>query len=266
MDAKQAAILGEPINFKGLNVYPMVVGQYKLWQACESALMLRLSALPAVYASKPYAQALFAMSRAQTLNDHYKTMWVRFMWAFCLSLKIQPDKHLTLVHDKSDPTALKAVVVIQNERTVRLEISELGELRRIMAELNGRELPDEADNMELVEAEEAVLSASSLNLKLTHEDLLAAVARDQRIRIKDLMQWTIFEFELIRSALERERRFTVCGMGEMSGNVKWPNGNPYPSLFFDRVRGNAGIVNADDLQRRLGGAVQQTNQIPNLPV
>lgn len=268
MDAKEAAILGQPINFKGLNVHPLVVGQYKWWQMCESALMLRQSSLPAIYAVKPYAQALFAMARDPMQNDHYRTLWMRFVSALCLSLKIHPseaDKHLTLIRDKNDETALRAVVVAYNEQSIRLEISELGELRKIMAELNGRELPDEADNMELIEAERDVMEASSLNLKLKHEDMLAAVARDQRIRIKDLMQWTIFEFELIRSALERERRFTVCGMGEMGGNVKWPNGNPYPSLFFDRERGNAGIVDAADLQRRLGGAVRQTDQLPNLP-
>lgn len=267
-NTKQAAILGEPISFKGLNVFPIIVEQYKTFAMCESALMIRLSALPAVYACKQYAQALHSMAWDQKLGDYQRTLWMRFLTLLCLSLHIpieDAEKSITLIRGKDDLRILKALLVTQNEKNTRLEIGDLTELRKIIAELNGRELPDEADNLELVEAEKDVLSASSLNLKVSHEALLASVARDQRIRMRDLMSWTIYEFELIRSAMERERRYTVYGIGEMGGNVKWPNGNPYPSLFFDREKGNAGVVDAADLQRRLGGAVQQATQLPNFP-
>ena len=96
--------------------------------------------------------------------------------------------------------------------------------------------------------------------------LTGHVARDQRIRIKELYEWTIYEFELIRAAIDRERRFMVFGIGENSGMVKFPKGNPYPSIFFDKPANVSGVIDAGEFTSRISGAVQTTDKLPdNLP-
>ena len=105
----------------------------------------------------------------------------------------------------------------------------------------------------------------TVSLDVDTDDLIASVASYQRKRMYEIEEWTIWEFEKIRDAMERERRFTVTNIGEMSGMVKWDKGNPYPSLFFNKKKENLGVVSAEAFQRRISGAVQTVDEIPNLP-
>jgi hypothetical protein len=153
------------------------------------------------------------------------------------------------------------------ENLEALDVSDLISLREIIAMLNGRKLPDESENAELAQADIDIRSQSGIRLDINLDSLLASVARDQRVRIKDLLPWTIYEFELIRSAIERERRFTVYGIGENSGMVKFPKGNPFPSIFFDKPAESSAVISASEFTSRINGAVKATDKLPeNLPL
>lgn len=279
-DILRAAKTGEPIRFKSLYIYPLTVNDYELLWGCESALTIRLSTLPVVYATQSYPEALFAIAMSGedvVANGEVVATprdWIKFLSLICASARIPLSAMRACIGfnvDNQDRTKLRSVSIRQtaenDEVAEILTVSDLSSLRTIIAEMNGRTLPDESENAELAQAESDVRSSGIAKLDFNLDSLLASVARDQRVRIKDLYEWTIYEFELIRAAIERERRFTVFGIGENSGMVKFPKGNPYPSIFFDKPSEVRGIIDAGEFANRISGTVQTTDKLPdNLPV
>lgn len=279
-DLLRAAKSGNPIRYRSLYIYPLTVNDYELLWGCESALTIRMSTLPVTYAMKSYPEALFEIAM---LGENVKVNeeivarpsdWVRFLSLLCASCRIPLNAMKACIGfnvDNQDKTKLRSVSIRQlaenEEATELLDVNDLSALRRIIAEMNGRKLPDESENAELAQAEMDMRASGSTTLDFSLDSLLASVARDQRVRIKDLYDWTIYEFELIRSAIDRERKFTVYGIGENSGMVKFPKGNPYPSLFFDKPAEINGVINASEFTSRISGAVQTTDKLPdNLPI
>lgn len=279
-DIHDSAKTGEPLRFKQLYVYPLTVKDYGILWGCESALTIRMSTLPVTYAIKSYAEALFAIAidgKDVVVNGDVVARandWLRFLMLLCASLHIPLQQMRNCIGfnvDRKDKKQLASVTVTQfteqEEVLEVLTVSDLNSLRDILAKLNGRKLPDESENAELAQADEDIRSQSGIRLDINLDSLLASVARDQRVRIKDLYPWTIYEFELIRSAIERERRFTVYGIGENSGMVKFPKGNPFPSIFFDKPAESSAVISASEFTSRINGAVQATDRLPeNLPV
>lgn len=279
-DIMRSAKSGEPIRFKTLYLYPLTVKDYELLWSCESALTIRMATLPVTYAIMRYPEALFAIAidgKDVVVNGDVVARandWLRFLMLICASLRIPLEQMRNAIGfnvDKNDKRRLAFVTVKQfmetEENLEALDVSDLLELREIIAKLNGRKLPDESENAELAQADVDIRSQSGIRLDINLDSLLASVARDQRIRIKDLLPWTIYEFELIRSAIERERRFTVYGIGENSGMVKFPKGNPFPSIFFDKPAESSAVISASEFTSRINGAVQATDKLPeNLPL
>lgn len=279
-DIMRSAKSGEPIRFKTLYLYPLTVKDYELLWSCESALTIRMATLPVTYAIMRYPEALFAIAidgKDVVVNGDVVARandWLRFLMLICASLRIPLEQMRNAIGfnvDKNDKRRLAFVTVKQfmetEENLEALDVSDLLELREIIAKLNGRKLPDESENAELAQADVDIRSQSGIRLDINLDSLLASVARDQRIRIKDLLPWTIYEFELIRSAIERERRFTVYGIGENSGMVKFPKGNPFPSIFFDKPAESSAVISASEFTSRINGAVQATDKLPdNLPI
>ena len=279
-DIMRSAKSGEPFRFKTLYVYPLTVKDYELLWSCESALTIRMATLPVTYAIMRYPEALFAIAidgKDVVVNGDVVARandWLRFLMLLCASLRIPIEQMRNAIGfnvDKNDKRRLAFVTVKQfmetEENLEALDVSDLISLREIIAKLNGRKLPDESENAELAQADIDIRSQSGIRLDINLDSLLASVARDQRVRIKDLLPWTIYEFELIRSAIERERRFTVYGIGENSGMVKFPKGNPFPSIFFDKPAESSAVISASEFTSRINGAVQATDKLPdNLPI
>lgn len=279
-DIMRSAKSGEPIKFKTLYIYPLTVNDYELLWSCESALTIRMATLPVTYAIMRYPEALFAIAidgKDVVVNGDVVARandWLRFLMLLCASLRIPLEQMRNVIGfnvDSNDKRRLAFVTVTQfmetGENYEALDVSDLIALRELIAKLNGRKLPDESENAELAQADIDIRSQSGIRLDINLDSLLASVARDQRIRIKDLLPWTIYEFELIRSAIERERRFTVYGIGENSGMVKFPKGNPFPSIFFDKPAESSAVISASEFTQRINGAVQATDRLPdNLPV
>lgn len=265
---------GDGYRFGEIMIFPITVRDYAFFYACASSLTLRMSMLPVSYAAMNYAQATFAMamSNDDALPDDEKTCFARFMHLLALSMRVSVDD-MQIYTDTNDNTKLTAIVVKQTtdeigEELIRLDPRQLGQIREIIASLNGRELPDESENAELVQAEEDIRSSGiNTELKADIQDLKASVAAYYRIRLKDLNDWTIYEFEKARSSIERMTRCVICGIGEAGGMVKYEKGNPFPSLFFDRVKDNPALINVNDFMRRVGGAVELSDGLPgDLPM
>lgn len=267
----RCAETGEPYKFGDALIFPITVRDYHTFFSCASALTLRMSMLPAAYAVKNYAEAIFAMAMNEELPEQERADFAKFMCLLAISMHLSVDD-IQIYTDAKDITKLASVVAKQttadSEELIRFDSRQLVQIREIIAGLNGRELPDESENAELVEAEQDI-RASSVNsdLKADIQDLKASIASHYRVRLKDLNDWTVYEFEKARSAIERMTRCVICGIGEAGGMVKYEKGNPFPSLFFDRIPENPGIIKVNDFMRRVGGAVEMSDGLPgDLPM
>ena len=271
MELIRCAETGEGYPFGDVVFHPITVRDYAIFTTCSSASTLRLSMLPAAYAVMNYAQAIFAMAINEDLPEEERTYFTKFMHLFALSLGSSVDD-IQIYTDAKDITKLAAIVVKQttaeSEELVRFDTRQLGQIREIIAALNGRELPDESENAELVEAEQDIKSSGvNTSLKADVEDLKASVAAYYKVRLRELDDWTVFEFEKARSAIERMTRCVICGIGEAGGMVKYEKGNPFPSLIFDRIPENPALINVNDFMRRVGGAVEMSDGLPgDLPM
>ena len=103
----------------------------------------------------------------------------------------------------------------------------------MIARQNGLELPNEAENPELVEAEHDLNELKAPKLDYDMNALVMSVAYQYRMRPKELAEWTVREFEAAREAINRDKYFTRFGSGFYSFKN---NENPYPSWCFERQR------------------------------
>ena len=273
MDIRRCAETGEGYRFSDdIMLYPIKVSDLELFYACMPVLTLRQSTLPVAYAARPFAEAIFAMALNEEFRDtDYGSCYARFANLLALSMRISIQSFMNPIVDANDYTKLKALIVKQDtdemgENLVRLEVRQLGQIRAVIAELNGKQLPDEADNAEIIEAEEVIKSNGGADLKADLTDLKASIAAYYHIRMRDLGDWTIYEFEKARSAIERMTRCMICGIGEAGGMVKYEKGNPFPSLFFDRKPESVALIGMDEFQRRVNGAVTMSDGLPDMPI
>ena len=87
------------------------------------------------------------------------------------------------------------------------------------------------------ETEELLSQRSNVPLVYSLTDLKASVALACGSRIKDINEWPILEFETMRRAIDRNKKYLICGIGSTNG-CSWDGGNPYPSWCFDRNNDN----------------------------
>ena len=233
-------INGEPIEVHSLKLYPITMDCYGTFRACRPALLLRLGTLPAVYAVQPYISALFALdmdSIAKTGKPNGGL--AQIMTLLCLAMRLPAQYATELIRfwtDPKRPERLTKIQINQGGMTVALTPQQFGAVRETIALQNGEKLPDEAENPELVEALEQKNRIQGPDLDYDFMSLITSVAYKSRIRPQEIMEWTIFEFEQRRKAIDRDAEYLRCAILEANG-ATWKKGNPVPSWCYDRARG-----------------------------
>lgn len=249
---------GEAIEMCGLTFYPILMSDYEMFIACKDIIELRMSSLPARFLVMDYASALLAMEiEAITTDDKTnRGLFVKFITLLLMSLRIDIEKaNVGEMIGYTEDNKLASIRITQNNNTVDLTPQDLSfQIRPLIAKLNGLELPNEADNIELVKDAEELNKynnrhAKPLNVNTT--DLIASVAYNCHTRIKDIEDWTVAEFEATRKAIRRSRDNFIYTLSELSGNVKFKGGNPYPSWEFDVKNTDLGLIKVDELMKKL---------------
>lgn len=256
---------GEPITESGLVFYPITMDYYDEFIRCKETIILRQASLPVRYLSMNFLSALFAMELdAVTSGKLSAGMFFRAMLILHLSLRIGFDvnelnKNIS-VKTERDKIVLDYIVVKQKDKIVKFTpLDFTTKFRPLIAEQNGLELPDESENLELVQSNQALkeLNSKGKPLNVNLDDLIASVAYQSRVSEKDIMSWTVREFENRKRAIDRDKRYMLCGQGEMSGMVSFKDGNPSPSWCFDTLDNSLGTMEGSKLQRTLSGVAEQ---------
>lgn len=256
---------GEPITESELTFYPITMDYYDVFIQCKNSLILRQASLPVRYLSMDYLSALFTLEIDELKSGKEPSqVFLKVMTMLHLSLRIGLNveelyKNIEVSIEK-DKIRLKHILIKQNEKIVKFTPLDFStRFRQIIAEQNGLELPDEAENIALVQDNEKLkeLTNKGKSLNVNLDDLIASVAYQSKVSEKEIMTWTVREFENRKKAIDRDKRFMLCGQAEMSGMVSFKNGNPAPSWQFDVLDNSLGTMESSKLQKTLSGVAEQ---------
>ena len=238
-EAHRAALEGKPIEIYGLKLWGINMRQYEEWAKCKNVWMARQSAFPVFCISMPFLEALLALDmKAMDMAGQPAGYTHKILYGLALSLRLDAnclsDRSITIAIDE-ERKKLKAILVRNpnGDGTIEITPQKFNEIRKIVAWMQGDELPDESMNDELLETASDLAERNAPNLNYDLTDMIASVAAEYRTRINDVLDWTILEFETARRAIDRKLKYLVCGIGATNG-CKWDGGNPYPSWCFDK--------------------------------
>lgn len=266
-DRKTLIRSGQPIEALELTFYPITMAQYDEYLLCREALSLRLAALPVEYAFMDYLSALWAAEVDAVKARSVRTgMFEHALRLLYMSLRIDYDftdvlQHHIKLRETDGALAIEYLSITQNGNTVRITPHVFSmQIRPLLAEMNGIELPDESHNIDLVESNEQLkrLKSSGIPLKVSTDDLIASVAYLTHTPIRNIYGWTVRDFELLRRAIDRDKHYMLYAQAEMSGMVKFNKGNPFPSWCYDVSDDSYGTMALSELQSRMGQAEQKT--------
>ena len=262
-DKRMALLKYEPIELMGLVYYPITVADLDKWQAVKPVLCLRQGTLPAAYACMTYLQCVWALSRSATADDDgHVELWNALLSILFLSLRLSDSDEIQAIGQSASPQTLTSIRIIKDGQEHEITPLEFLQVRKLIAEQNGAELPDEADNPELVEAAIDMQNSEEVKLEYREADYVTSIASAKGLRRKDLFDWPIKELEDEAKALRRRYGYFLASIAESQG-AKFTGGNPYPSWMFDRTKDEyAGLISMDALQQEHHAQIRESDTAP----
>lgn len=250
MTRLERLICGEPIKATcGAVLYPIKMRQYAEWSECKNALLIRQTTLPVQYVVKPYLSALFALD-ADTGFILGLTQSLRTLISMAT---LRPLEEIGILVSAQNQNEITAISYKDGDTVIRIEPKDFPEIRRIIADQNDEELPDESENPELVQAEKDIAALNAPKLKYDMETMLESVSYVARVPMRELLGMTIRSFMRLRKAIDRDKMFMIYTQASMSGFVKFKEGNPVPSWCFDKIEeGSAGVETLAAFAARTG--------------
>lgn len=220
-----------PIEHEGLRFTPLPVKRLALYQAAKPAMELMLSSLPVRFVRMSWIEALDALDR-EAAEQQMRTGYLGSILALLnetLQLNaFQNPNALMLARDQEGK--LSSIIVQQSQGSpVVLGSTQMNTVREILAAQNGYEIPDENWNVDLVRAQQYLREQRSQGVGGSLEDAVCALAAATGFRAKEIWNWPIREYLGAQNAVDRRLRFQLYTAAELSGQVKFKNGNPYPT-------------------------------------
>lgn len=257
IERMKAIRMGSPVSICGLTFYPITMSDYEIFKACSAAWTLRMSTLPVKYISRNFLDAIFCLD-IDLINEGNEAMGLfsRVMRMLFLSLREPYNikdlrELLELTIDEKKGICIEKIKVTQNGNEIEIKPNDfVTKIRPLIAEMNGLKLPNERENPDLVRDLElkkqfnAMQSGKRLNENI--DDLIASVAYNSHIREKDILEWTVKEFEGRVNAIERDKNYTMYGQAQLSGMVSFKNGNPFKSWCYDVLDDSLGTQSLAD--------------------
>lgn len=261
-DIRAKIIEGEPVPWHGLLLYPVLMRDYEMFTATRISLSARQSNFPMPYAVMPYLSALFALSADGVALEGYGVdLFQRFILLLSLVLRLQEEdgeipEHFR-IKAKQGTNQLTEIVVIAQNKIVSITPKDFAQLRKLVAEQNRIELPNEAQNSELIEAEQDYYALHQNDLDLDFESLKYSVALICGKTMKELNTMTVRDFFGFESASDRLINHVVYSIAEKSGFVSFKGGNPFPSWKFDKRKGlSPALMPKESFDNKFRGVTQ----------
>lgn len=253
---------GEPVPWHGLLIYPVLMRDYEMFTAVKASITAMQSKLPMPYAAMPYLTALFALSTdGVDVAGLESNLFQRLIALLSLVLRLQDEDGEITDHFrfkmKSGTKQLTEIVVIAQSKIVSITPKDFTQLRRLIADMNRIELPNESQNPELVDAEQEYFSATQTQLEYDFEALKYSVGLICGKTMKEINTMTVRDFFGYESASDRLINHIIYSLSEKSGFVKFKGGNPFPSWKFDKRKGlSPALIAKESFEQKFRGVSQ----------
>lgn len=253
----------EEIETDGLVLYPILVEEMEVFEMARPGMEIVQQSLPVAYAAMPLLAALYRMEYdAMQRGEAGIGLLPRALLMLALSLRLgrglEPGKRTGMLRCKVDPAdmgCLKAVeFTVDGEEVHRITPVQFQRLREIIAAQNGIRLAPPEANPELIEAQKELVQMNGAALSGDLYERISTVAALEHVEEADIDRWPVLKLQDKTKTWQRIVGYAVCAAAEAQGTT-WKNGNPYPSLFYERESaGNTGLRPVEQATRNLGQA------------
>ena len=258
-DREFAIRCGHPVSTLGLTFYPILMREYRKFLSCKDSLILRLKSLPVRFQFMDFMTDVFMFDVELAKSGKSSGLFFGLLNMTYLALRTNPTleeiQRGILVKNGGDNPVLDSVVFKQNGKEIAISpVQFSAQIRPLIAQQNGLELPDESENIDLVRANEEKkrINQSGVKLNVDPDVLVSSVAYQSRVRESEIYEsWTVREFERRREAIERDKNFMLYAQAQLSGMVEFKNGNPHPSWCFDVEDNSLGTVPLSSVGKKL---------------
>lgn len=253
----------EEIETDGLVLYPILVEEMEVFEMARPGMEIVQQSLPVAYAAMPLLAALYRMEYdAMQRGEAGIGLLPRALLMLALSLRLgrglEPGKRTGMFRckvDQADMGCLKAVeFTVDGEEMHRITPVQFQRLREIITAQNGIRLAPPEANPELIEAQRELAQMNGAALSGDLYERISAVAALEHVEEADIDRWPVLKLQDKTKTWQRIVGYAVCAAAEAQGTT-WKNGNPYPSLFYERENaGNTGLRPMEQATRNLGQA------------
>lgn len=260
---KRACRRYESVEAEGLTLYPILVEEIELFEMARPSIDIVQQSLPVAYAAMPLLAAYYEMEyRAQENGEEPIGLFASALLMLVLSLRLgkglpaeERMARLRLSVDREHPEKLRSVdFTLNGEEMCRVTPVQFQRLREIIAAQNGIELAPLEANPDLIEAQRELAQMNSAALSGDVWERVATLAALERVEESEVDEWPVLKLRDKTRTWQRIVGYAVCAAAEAQG-TKWKNGNPYPSLFYEKEdAGNIWLRPMEQATRHLGQA------------
>lgn len=241
---KRQADRYRPITAEGVTLYPITVEDLEIFYSTRPALEFMHQILPVDLMMKPLLTALYQLEISIQIQDSNIKfdLFTKTVLLLALALRLgqgKPEEERIAMcrveFDKNNPLELIALRY-QKEDGGEIVITPAAyeKLRPIIAAQNGAEIQPLDANPQLILAERQILADRNPDLKRQPANKVAWVAAKSGVDEEDVYRWPILKFERRATVLQLELNYLIHGITQYSGLVRYENGNPCPSPYYER--------------------------------
>lgn len=236
---KNMAVLqgNEPIEYAGLKFYPLLVRDFPLYNAAKPVFELMQASLSPALARLSWCECLREMDNQGNRSGKTIGFLDRALLVLARTLRLPEMGGTYPIRCAYDKGGNLTAIVVAGSVTgaAALNMRQMTDVRKIIAELNKYDLPNESWNPELVRAAQIAQSGKTVAVDVDFETLLFSVAKNWGCRVSELLDWPVREFLMAQEAIDRTFNFQIYTLAEAVGFCKFPHGNPFPSWKYNKA-------------------------------
>ena len=235
-----------PIEIYGLHIYPVIMRNvYEFYDSISTLqinpMELSNEAIGNTLSTLSYLEiAIFFCKVDKGFQERFNTI---------LKLAFRVSDESIRVITKDGKVNLR---IIQNGKEVEISSGRFNRIKDIICYQNAVDIIDLRENQMILEANKRVDAMNSANSDMTLEDQIFAVAAISQRDIKDIERWSIYRFKKMTSSHDVIINYKIFKTAEMSGFVKFKNGNPFKSWMMKPKDGTKELKTISQIANTFG--------------
>lgn len=235
-----------PITESGVTLYPITVDDIESYISARPALEFMQQLLPVELLRLPLLSALYQLELTIQIQQEDKDLkfdlFTKTVLLLALALRLgrglTENERIAMCRVEFNPNNPLDLVALRfrngKEGEIVITPTMYDALRPIIAAQNGAEIQPLDANPQLILAERQILASRNTDIKYNLANKISWVAAKSGKDDEEIFNWPILKFERRATVLHLELNYLIYGIAQNSGFVKFENGNPCPSPYFER--------------------------------